>query len=69
MIFGLALLTPRFRALGASVLFFLNALFFLTLGFDEPHDLGLNLFMGTLNLMFIRIDPRYVQYTPRRNRA
>ncbi len=33
-----------------AVLAALNTLFFLTLGFQEPHDLELNLLMGTLNL-------------------
>jgi uncharacterized membrane protein YphA (DoxX/SURF4 family) len=34
----------------ALVLAGLNLLFFLTLGFEEPHDLELNLLMGILNL-------------------
>ncbi len=67
VVFGLALLTPRFRAVGASVLLLLNTLFFFTLGFAEPHDLALNLIMGTLNLMFILVNPRFVYYTSKRN--
>jgi len=35
------------------VLAFLNLLFFLTLGFREPHDLALNLLMGILNVRFL----------------
>jgi hypothetical protein len=45
----LLLLTPRWF-FPALVLAGLNALFFLTLGFQEPHDLELNLLMGILNL-------------------
>ncbi|HBQ96702.1 MAG: hypothetical protein M1294_13045 [Firmicutes bacterium] len=33
-------------------LFVLNTIFFLTLGFKEPHDMELNLLMGIMNLMF-----------------
>ncbi|AEW05828.1 hypothetical protein Sulac_2361 [Sulfobacillus acidophilus DSM 10332] len=35
------------------VLACLNLLFFLTLGFREPHDLALNLLMGILNVRFM----------------
>ncbi|OLZ10455.1 DoxX family membrane protein [Sulfobacillus thermosulfidooxidans] len=34
------------------ILFILNTVFFLTLGFKEPHDMELNLLMGIMNLMF-----------------
>jgi uncharacterized membrane protein YphA (DoxX/SURF4 family) len=34
------------------ILAVLNSIFFLTLGFKEPHDMELNLLMGTMNLMF-----------------
>ena len=48
--FGLLLLVLPRWFLPALVLAGLNTLFFLTLGFQEPHDLELNLLMGILNL-------------------
>ena len=50
---GLLLVHRRFW-LAPLVLFLLNGLFFLTLGFKEPHDMALNLLMGILNLWFFR---------------
>lgn len=62
IIAGLLLLLNRGRRPAAWVLAGLNAIFLLTLGGAEPHDLALNLVLGSLNLMFARIDPNRVSY-------
>jgi uncharacterized membrane protein YphA (DoxX/SURF4 family) len=48
---------PRIRW-APLALFLLNGLFLLTLGFQEPHDLALNLLMGVLNLWFFTAPAR-----------
>ncbi|CAB1129606.1 conserved protein of unknown function [Candidatus Hydrogenisulfobacillus filiaventi] len=62
---GAMMLANVGRRIAGWVLFTLNVIFLLTLGFKEPHDLGLNLFMALTNLMFARIDPARVQYRAR----
>ncbi len=49
---GLALAAGWLLRPAALLLFALNLIFLLTLGFKEPHDLALNLLMAILNLMF-----------------
>ncbi len=48
--FGLLLVLRRGMWVPPAILAALNALFFLTLGFQEPHDMELNLLMGVLNV-------------------
>ena len=52
MICGSLLLLSWGGRIPPLVLALLNLIFFLTLGFKEPHDMELNLLMGTMNLMF-----------------
>ena len=47
---GLLLILRKRMWLPPAILATLNTLFFLTLGFQEPHDMELNLLMGVLNL-------------------
>ncbi|MDA8199252.1 MAG: hypothetical protein M0Z54_07465 [Thermaerobacter sp.] len=70
--FGLLLVLRRDMWLPPATLAALNALFFLTLGFQEPHDLELNLLMGVLNLWMVadarRQRPRRYGHRQRANR-
>jgi uncharacterized membrane protein YphA (DoxX/SURF4 family) len=63
---GALLLLNRWARGAAWILFVLNGTFFLTLGFKEPHDLGLNLFMGLVNLMFAWNGTRFRRAPARR---
>ncbi len=49
---GLGLLALPRQRIFPAVLALLNLLFLLTLGFQEPHDLALNVLMGILNAYF-----------------
>lgn len=50
---GLFLVLRSRMWLPPATLAALNTLFFLTLGFQEPHDMELNLLMGVLNLWMV----------------
>ncbi len=52
IICGGLLVLARGGRVAPGVLVVLNTIFFLTLGFKEPHDMELNLLMGIMNLMF-----------------
>ena len=49
---GGLLVLARGGRVAPAILVGLNTIFFLTLGFKEPHDMELNLLMGIMNLMF-----------------
>ncbi|PSR36332.1 MAG: hypothetical protein C7B44_09540, partial [Sulfobacillus thermosulfidooxidans] len=52
LVCGGLLVLARGGRIPPIILAVLNGIFFLTLGFKEPHDMELNLLMGTMNVMF-----------------